>query len=153
MSGEKKFECSECEFISSTRESLRRHKKRDHLATYVPWDKVTKIPVNGKMARKKKNWWKFKCESCDYKTLSENLYKSHMQSNEHKAFAEVMLNYGKSAPERQEEVSTTKQEHVVTKSEPEISVKEFTCDECPYSTTWETEYMWHKESHNKKTEG
>ena len=103
---------------------------------------MSKIPDNEKMVRK--NWWKFKCDSCDYKTVSEHLYKSHMRSDEHKAFAKVMLNYDKSAPGHGEVQPTS------TKSEPGISDKEFTCDECPYSTTWKTEYMWHKESHNKK---
>ena len=170
MSGRKKFECPECEFIFASRESLRRHKKREHLGTYVPWENVRKIPTKRKIAKK---WWKFKCDACDYKTLSEKLYVSHMRSNEHKAFAEVMLNYSQSqnesaapkssAPERQEverpagERGHGEAAQVVTKSDPAIrdevsgiTVKEFTCDECPYSTTWETEYMWHRESHHTK---
>ena len=158
MSRERKLKCPECAFTSAHSRSLRTHRKREHPATYVPWESVINSQLVGKMP--KKNWWKYRCDACDYKTLSENLYAIHMRSKEHKAFADIMLKHGQSAPERKHLIrSTIKSDHdeateqVATKSEPALrdeDHKEFTCDKCPYSTTWETEYMWHRESHYKK---
>ena len=85
----------------------------------------SKIP-DEKMARK--NWWKFKCDSCDYKTLSENLYRRHMRSDEHKALAKVVTIKLRNNP-----LGASSKE-VVKDNSTRNESKKYNCETCPYGS-------------------
>jgi hypothetical protein len=79
-----KFECKECDYITSRKSQYTRHLSTDK----------HKMIINGNI-KVPKSTEKFECKNCDYITSRKSHYDRHLTTDKHKMVMATVIRYGK----------------------------------------------------------